>query len=53
MEEDNEEQYILSLCWDSSLVAAVYYNLSTLELHVKLKLSYKLTFYNKFLSIFR
>lgn len=45
MEVDNENiddelenpEYILSLCWDSGVIAAVYYNLLTLELHVRNK----------------
>ena len=31
---EDEEEFILSLSWDSGVIAAVYYNLTTLELHV-------------------
>lgn len=33
-EDDTEMEFILSLCWDSGILSAVYYNLTTLELHV-------------------
>lgn len=33
-EDDAEMEFILSLCWDSGILSAVYYNLTTLELHV-------------------
>lgn len=33
----DENEFILSLCWDSGKLAASYYNLLTLELIVKYK----------------
>jgi hypothetical protein len=36
-EIDGEEaEFILSLCWDAGVLSAVYYNLTTLELHVSI-----------------
>lgn len=35
-DDDVEVEFILSLCWDSGNLSAVYYNLTTLELHVSL-----------------
>lgn len=33
-EENNEDEFILSVSWDSGSIAAAYFNLQTLELHV-------------------
>lgn len=33
-EVDSSEELILSLCWDASVLSAVYYDLTTLQLHV-------------------
>lgn len=35
-QEEIESEFILSLCWDRGSLAAVYYNLTTFELHVSL-----------------
>ena len=45
-EEDDEieSEFILSLCWDSGILSAVYYNLMTLELHVRFYLKIIKTF---------
>lgn len=32
--EDEDTEIILSLCWDHSILAAVYYDLTTLQLHM-------------------
>lgn len=33
---EEEAEFILSVCWDSGVLSAICYNLSTLELHVRL-----------------
>jgi hypothetical protein len=33
-EDDIVNEFILSLCWDNGVLAATFYNLATLELHV-------------------
>lgn len=33
-DENIEYEFILSACWDSGSIAAAYFNLQTLELHV-------------------
>jgi hypothetical protein len=37
-DEENVQERILSLCWDCGELAAVYYDLNTLELHVSYRL---------------
>jgi hypothetical protein len=32
--EIDQEQFILSVCWDNGVIAGAYYDLITLELHV-------------------
>lgn len=34
-EEEQIDEFILSVCWDSGILAASYFNLATLELHVR------------------
>lgn len=34
--QDDEAEFILSICWDSALLSGVHYNLTTLELHVSI-----------------
>lgn len=36
-EDASTIEYVMSICWDSGVLSVVYYNLTTLELHVSFK----------------